>query len=150
MNPVETYICEAPKEHYEALTKLRNILRDTLTPLGYEECISYGMIGYVVPFSLYPAGYHCDTSLPLPFTNIASRKSGISLYHMGVGADPDLLKWWQEAYVKENNGKLDMGVGCIRFKKIDQIPYDLIRDLMQKISANEWISLYEKRYRNKN
>lgn len=105
------------------------------------------MIGYVVPFSLYPIGYHCDPSLPLPFVSIASRKTGISLYHMGISASPDLLQWWQEEYTKYNIGKLDMGVWCIRFKKLDQIPYDLIRELMQKVSAKEWIELYEKLYK---
>lgn len=84
MNEIEHYISKAPLEHQEALRKLRNILRDTLVPLGYEERISYGMIGYVVPFSLYPSGYRSDTSLPLPFVNLATRKAGIHIYHMGV------------------------------------------------------------------
>ncbi len=149
MNPIDHYISEAPIEHQEALGKLRNILRDILIPLGYEECMSYGMIGYVVPFSLYPTGYHCDTKLPLPFITLATRKSGINLYHMGLAADPELLKWWQEEYAKCNIGKLDMGVGCIRFKKLDLIPYTLIKEVLEKISAKEWIKLYEKRYRSK-
>lgn len=149
MNPIDTYISEAIPEHREALTQLRNILRDTLVPLGYEECMSYGMIGYVVPRSLYPDGYHCDPKLPLPFVNLASRKAGIHIYHMGVGADPGLLKWWEAEYAKTNNGKLDMGRGCIRLKKIEKIPYDLIRKLMTKIPATEWIKLYEKTYKNK-
>lgn len=149
MNPIDTYISEGPPEHHEAISKLRNILRDTLIPLGYEECMSYKMIGYVVPFSLYPSWYHCDTKLPLPFVNLASRKAWIHIYHMGVGADPDLLKWWQEEYAQRNNGKLDMGRGCIRFKKVEQIPYDLIKELIGKIDAKSWISLYEKTYRNK-
>ena len=108
MNPIDAYISEATPEHQEALTKLRNTLRDALAPLGYEECMSYGMIGYVVPKTSYPAGYHCDPKLPLPFVNLASRKAGIHIYHMGVGADPVLLKWWEEEYAKMNNGKLDM------------------------------------------
>jgi Domain of unknown function (DU1801) len=149
MNPIDLYISEAPIEQQDALSKLRTILRDTITPLGFEECMSYGMIGYVVPFSLYPSGYHCDTSLPLPFINVASRKSGINLYAMGVAADPDILKWWQEEYAKCNIGKLDMGVGCIRFKKLDLIPYALIEELAGKITAEEWIKIYEKRYRNR-
>lgn len=126
MNPVDTYISEAPPEHHDALIRLRDILKDTLVPLGYEECISYGMIGYVVPFSLYPSGYHSDKSLPLPFINLATRKQGVHLYHMGLGADKDLLEWWKTEYAKQNIGKLDMGVGCIRLKKIENIPYNLI------------------------
>lgn len=75
MHPIDLYISEAPAEHQVSLAKLRDILRDTLIPLGFEECISYGVIGYVVPFVLYPEGYHCDTKLPLPFVNLASRKA---------------------------------------------------------------------------
>lgn len=110
MNPIDLYISEALRGHQDSLAKLRNIIRETLIPIGYEECMSNGMIGYVVPFSLYPIGYHCDPSLPLPFVSIASRKTGISLYHMGISASPDLLQWWQEEYTKYNIGKLDMGV----------------------------------------
>lgn len=99
MDTIETYIKETLPEHQEVLGKLRNILRDALIPLGYEECISYGMIGYVVPHSLYPSGYHVDPSLPLPFVALASQKHGIHLYHMGIYAKPELLTWWQDAYV---------------------------------------------------
>jgi hypothetical protein len=101
------------------------------------------MIGYVVPFSLYPLGYHCDTSLPVPFVALANQKSGIHLYHMGIYADPILLQWWEEAYSRENIGKLDMGKSCIRFKNMSKIPYSLIRELMNKMSAHKWIQLYE-------
>lgn len=149
MNPIDLYISGAPPLHQDPLSRLRNILRDSLIPLGFEECINYGMIWYVVPFSLYPSGYHGDASFPLPFINLASRKSGISLYHMGLAADPMLLKWWQEEYAKCNIGKLDMGVGCIRFKKLENIPYDLIKEVVKKISAEKWIELYQKRYRSK-
>lgn len=143
MNPIDAYIADAPVERQEALTRLREILRETLVPLGYEECISYGMIGYVVPHSLYPHGYHVDPSLPLPFVALANQKSGIHLYHMGIYMDTALLQWWQDAYNKENIGKLDMGKSCIRFKNISKIPYSIIRELMGKMSANEWIELYE-------
>lgn len=143
MNVIDQYISETPIEYQESLSKIRNILRDTLVPLGYEECLSYGMIGYVVPFSLYPSGYHCDTSLPLPFVALARQKHGIHLYHMGIYAHPELLKWWQESYMKENIGKLDMGKSCIRFKNISKIPYTLISTLMTKMNVNEWIEIYE-------
>ncbi|MFZ2255334.1 MAG: DUF1801 domain-containing protein [Patescibacteria group bacterium] len=149
MTTVDAYIADAPPDRQESLQKLRTLLRDTLIPLGYEECISYGMIGYVVPFSLYPDGYHCDDHLPLPFINLAARKSGISLYHMGVAADRVLLKWWQDEYAKQNIGKLDMGVGCIRFKKLENIPYTLIQELAEKISAQEWIQIYTKSVKNR-
>jgi hypothetical protein len=105
------------------------------------------MIGYVVPRTTYPAGYHCDTSLPLPFVNLATRKSGVSLYHMGISCDEKILQWWTEEYTKIS-GKLDMGRGCIKFKKLEKIPYELVRELMSKIDTHRWIELYEKTYRN--
>ena len=149
MNPIDLYISQTTPEHQEALMKLRTLLRDTLMPLGYEECMNYGMIGYVIPFSLYPAGYHCDPKLPVPFVAIASQKHGIHLYHMWIYTRPELLKWWEESYMKKNIGKLDMGKSCIRFKNLEKIPYSLIEELMRKISATEWVPLYEKAYKNR-
>ena len=139
MNPIEVYISEANPAHQEDLSKLRIMLRDTPIPLGYEERISYGILGYVVPYSLYTQGYHCKPEIQLPFITLASRKSWISLYHMGMWASPELLEWWKSEYKKRNTWKLYMGVGCIRFKKLETIPYDLITELMGKISATEWI-----------
>lgn len=144
MTPIDNYIADAPPERQEALSRLRDILRETLVPLEYKECISYGMIGYVVPHTLYPLGYHCDTSLPVPFVALANQKSGIHLYHMGIYMDTALLQWWQDAYIQEKIGKLDMGKSCIRFKNLEKIPYSLIGELMGKMSANEWIELYKK------
>lgn len=105
--------------------------------------MSYGMIGYVIPHSIYPAGYHCDPKLPLPFINIASQKNSITLYHMGIYAKPGLLEWWQTEYAKTNKGKIDMGKGCIRFKKINEIPHELIGRLVSKLTPKEWIEYYE-------
>jgi hypothetical protein len=102
MTLIDAYIANTPPERQKVLTKLRDILRETLVPLGYDECINYGMIGYVVPFSLYPSGYHCDTSLPLPFVALANQKSGIHLYHLGIYAHLPLLEWWQNAYTEAN------------------------------------------------
>jgi Domain of unknown function (DU1801) len=144
MSLIDLYIANAPPERQQYIANIRNILRETLVPLGYEECMSYGMIGYVVPFPLYPAGYHCDTSLPLPFVALANQKHGIHLYHMGIYADPILLQWWEDAYNRENIGKLDMGKSCIRFKNTEKIPYPLIRELMTRMPATVWVSLYEK------
>jgi hypothetical protein len=81
-DPIDTYISEAPQEHQEALIKIRDILRKGLVPLGFEECITYGMIGYIVPFSTYPQGYHTDRKQPLPFVCLATKKAGVHLYHM--------------------------------------------------------------------
>ncbi len=139
---VEEYLNEVPNERREAVEKLRAAIKKNL-PEGFEETMSYGMIGYVVPKSKYPDGYHCDPELPLPFINLASQKAGISLYHMWIYQDPELLAWFEEEYPKHANRKLDMGKSCIRFKKLDDIPYELIGELASKMSADEWIRLYE-------
>lgn len=137
------YIKEIPSERMEAFTTLRNTVLKHI-PKGFEECMGYGMIGYVVPHKLFPAGYHCDPKLPLPFASIASQKNFIALYHMGLYANPELLDWFVAEYPKHCKTKLDMGKGCVRFKKIDDIPFKLIGELMKKITVKDWIALYEK------
>lgn len=112
-------------------------------PEGFIAAISDGGLGYVVPHSLYPAGYHCKPAEPLPFAGIASQKNSINLYHMGIYSDPALLEWFVSEYPKHSSKKLDMGKSCIRFKKPEDIPFDLIGELMKKMNALEWISLYE-------
>ena len=112
-------------------------------PSDFEECISYGMIGFVVPHSLYPKGYHCDPKLPLPFISIANQKNSINLYHMGIYANADLLDWFVDSYNKSSGSKLDMGKSCIRFNPKKEIPYLLIQELCSKMKAEEWIKLYE-------
>ena len=105
--------------------------------------MQYGMLGYVVPHNIYPDGYHCNPKDALPFMALASQKNHIGFYHMGIYSDPDLMKWFTEEYPKHATGKLDMGKSCIRFKKVDDIPNDLIGELCGKMSAREWIELYE-------
>jgi len=143
---VENYIEQLPDDRKAAIQHLRKVFTDNL-PSGFQECISYGMIGYVVPHSIYPAGYHCDPKLPLPFINIASQKSHIAVYHMGIYADAELLNWFQTTYTKQVKGKLDMGKSCIRFKKPEQIPFELFAELASKMKVQEWIDLYEKNYK---
>jgi hypothetical protein len=139
---VEEYLKEIPEERKPYFHKLRETIVKNI-PDGFVEQMSYGMIGFVVPHSIYPDGYHCTPKLPLPFINIASQKNFISLYHMGLYADKELLNWFVTEYPKYSSLKLDMGKGCIRFKKWDQIPYDLIGQLMRKITVQDWISSYE-------
>ena len=141
-NTPEQYIDQLPDDRKQAMTKLRQIILDNI-PEGFEEVMIYGMIGYVVPHTIYPDGYHSNTELPLPFINIASQKNFIALYHMGIYADPELKDWFEKEYPKHCKTKLDMGKSCIRFKKVDQIPYDLIEELVQKMSVQKWIDLYE-------
>ncbi len=138
----EQYIKELPADRKEPITKLRETVLKNL-PKGFKEVMAYGMLGYVVPHDIYPAGYHCDPKLPLPFVNIASQKNFIALYHMGIYANPDVLKWFTAEYKKINPAKLDMGKGCLRFKKPEHIPYKLIGDLIKKISVKDWIKTYE-------
>ncbi len=143
---VDQYINELPEERKEAISKLRKFVKKNL-PKGFKECMSYGMIGYVVPHSIYPAGYHCTPELPLPFMNIASQKNFIAVYHMGVYSDKKINDWFIEEYNKLNLGKLDMGKSCLRFKKAEKIPFELIGQLASKVTVEEWINTYEKNFK---
>lgn len=143
---VQEIIDSQPEERKEAFSKLHQVIVDNI-PDGFEAAISYGMLGYVVPHSLYPAGYHCKPSEPLPFASIASQKNSINFYHMGIYAKPELLDWFVAEYPKHSKQKLDMGKSCVRFKKIEEIPYDLIAQLMQKMTVKDWVELYERNYK---
>jgi len=140
-NPAE-YIHLIPDERKPAFTKLRNVILENL-PLGFEETIQYGMIGFVVPHSIYPAGYHCDSKIPLPFMSIASQKNFVAVYHMGIYADKSLMEWFINEYPKHCTIKLDMGKSCLRFKKPEHIPYELIGKLASKLNVEQWINIYE-------
>ncbi len=139
----EEYIAQIPNERKEVMQKLRSVLLNN-QPKGFVEGISFGMIGYYVPHSIYPSGYHCTPELPLPFMNIASQKNSINIYHSGIYADKNLYEWFVSEYQKYSKRKLDMGKSCIRFKKNDEIPFDLIGELCKKMTVEEWINLYEK------
>ncbi len=139
---VDQYLLEVPSERQVCFNQLRDVMLANI-PAGFVEQMSYRMIGYVVPHSLYPAGYHCDTNLPLPFASIASQKNFIALHHMGIYSNPAMLDWFVNEYPKHCKLKLDMGKSCIRFKKPEQIPFDLIAELMRKITVEEWIGLYQ-------
>lgn len=138
----EDYLTQIPEDRREAMTKLRNTIKNNL-PKGFQEGITYGMIGYSVPHSIYPAGYHCTPELPLPFMSFASQKNSINLYHMGLYAKPELYHWFVNEFPKHSKRKLDMGKSCIRFKKPEDIPFDLIAELSTKMTVQEWIDLYE-------
>jgi hypothetical protein len=140
---VEEILANIPEERKEAFTKLHQTIVDNL-PKGFEPGISYGGLGYVIPHSLYPAGYHCKPSEPLPFAGLASQKNSINFYHMGIYSDPALMDWFLAEYPKHCSQKLDMGKSCIRFKKPEHIPYELMAQLMQKMTAEQWIALYER------
>lgn len=140
---VDAYFEQLPADRLEAMKKLRACLKKNL-PKGFVESMSYGMPSFVVPHSNYPSGYHCDPKVPLPFISWASQKNFIALYHMGLYAQPELLKWFTEQHAARVKGKLDMGKSCIRFKKPEAIPFELLADLASKMTPDDWIRLYEK------
>ena len=144
----EEYIAQIPEERKEAFSKLRKTIQENL-PDGFKECINYGMIGYVVPKSTYPDGYHCDPELPLPFMSIASQKNFIALYHSGIYADKKLHDWFVKEYPKHVSTKLDMGKSCIRFKNVKKIPFDLLAELCTKMSPKDFIEIYENNIKKK-
>ncbi|MBK7233422.1 MAG: DUF1801 domain-containing protein [Saprospiraceae bacterium] len=139
---VHDILVNVPKDRVEAFNKLHDVIVINL-PKGFEAAISYGGLGYVVPHTLYPAGYHCKPSDPLPFSGLASQKNSINFYHMGIYSDPKLLDWFVGEYPKHSAQKLDMGKSCVRFKKLEEIPYKLIGELMKKVSVKDWIVTYE-------
>ncbi len=142
-NTPNEYIAQLPQERKVVIEKLRGTILENL-PNGFEEQLSYGMLGYIVPHSLYPAGYHVQPELPLPFINLASQKNFIALYHSGIYAEPAIMNWFKNEYPNHCKRKLDMGKSCVRFKSMDDIPYELIAELCTKMTPTEWISLYEK------
>ncbi|MBT7377079.1 MAG: DUF1801 domain-containing protein [Candidatus Marinimicrobia bacterium] len=145
-NSVDEYLKAIPEDRREVLTLIRKLLFDNI-PSGFEEVLGYGMPAYVVPHSIYPSGYHCDSKLPLPFINFASQKNFVAFYHMGIYAKPELLEWFVGEYPKHCSAKLDMGKSCIRFKKVENIPFGLLADLVTKMTVDEWITIYEEKFK---
>ncbi len=141
----DQYYEELPADRKEAMIKLRNEIKKNI-PKGFKEGMGYGMVGWDVPHSIYPAGYHCKPEQPLPFLGLASQKNFIAVYHMGIYSDPKLLEWFTGEYAKQVKGKLDMGKSCIRFKKPENIPFKLMGELASKMTVEEWVELYETLY----
>ena len=131
-----------PADRRAAISAVRKVILANL-PAGYVECISYGMIGYVVPHSLYPAGYHCDPKLPLPLANLGSQKNHMALHVMTVYGDPATEKWLRSTWTATGK-KLDMGKCCVRFKKIDEVPLDVIGQLIARVPVKNYIARVEK------
>lgn len=139
---IADYLDTLPEDRKTVISKLLAVI-DANIPEGFERQMSYGMIGWVVPKSIFPAGYHCDPKLPLPFLNIASQKNFVALYHMGMYSDENLLNWFTAEFPKHAKYKLDMGKSCVRFKKMDDIPYELIGQLVAKMTPQNWIDRYQ-------
>lgn len=140
---VDEYLAGVPADRRPYFDSLRQAILENI-PEGFVEQMNYGMIGYVVPHSLFPDGYHCDPKLPLPFANIASQKHFIGFYHMAMYANQKLLDWFVTEYPKHTDARLDMGKSCVRFKKFDQIPFDLVGEFMKKVTVEDWIATYKK------
>ena len=145
-NSISEYLENIPEDRKAVMQKLISTISENL-PNGFTEQLGYGMPAWVVPHSLYPDGYHCSPELPLPFMNIASQKNFIALYHMGIYANPELMQWFVSEYPKHCSRKLDMGKSCIRFKKIEEIPFELIAELCTKMTSKNWIELYENKFK---
>lgn len=143
---VNEYLAQVAEDQAKPFGKLRQAIRKGLPP-GFEETVNYGMIGYVVPHSLYAPGYHCNPKEPLPFMNIAAKKGNISLYHMGIYGNPGLKKWFFDELAKSSRHKIDAGKGCVKFKYYDEIPFELVRELASRISVEDWIDYYERNIR---
>lgn len=139
---VKEYLYSLPENRMKAIASMRKVILKNL-PEGFAEGMQYGMIGYFVPHKLYPDGYHSDPSQPLPFIGLASQKNFIALYHMALYSDKKLLAWFNKEYEKYSNKKPDMGKTCLRFKKTDDIPLELIGELASKVTVDDWIDLYE-------
>lgn len=137
----EEYIDNLPDDRKEIIRKMREVILKNL-PKGFREGVAYGMIGYVVPHSLYPPGYHVNPSLPLGFIMLASQKNHIAFYHMGLYGGAH-LDWFKKEWPKHTSKKLDMGKSCIRFKKPEDVPLDLIGELCTRMTPQQWIACYE-------
>jgi uncharacterized protein YdhG (YjbR/CyaY superfamily) len=138
---VDEYLAELPEDRRQAISAVRQVILDNL-PQGYEEQMQYGMIGYVVPKSIYPKGYHCNPKEPMPYAGLGSQKQHMSLYVCSIYGHPDVDAWFRSAYAASGK-KMDMGKGCVRFKKLDDLPLDVVGQLIARVSVEECIARYE-------
>jgi Domain of unknown function (DU1801) len=139
---VEEYLQGLPAERRMAINAVRKVILANL-PKGYVECMSYGMIGYVVPHRLYPAGYHCDPKLPLPYANLGSQKNHMVLHLMTVYFHPTTGQWFRKAWQAAGK-KLDMGKCCVRFKKLEDVPLEVIGQIIARVPVKDYIARVEK------
>jgi hypothetical protein len=138
----DEYIASLPDDRKAAVSAIRDAVNSSL-PEGFKECIAYGMIGWVVPHEIYPPGYHCNPKLPLGYMNLASKKGHIALHCLSLYGSEKLLAWFQKEWPKHTSYKLDMGKGCVRFKKFDDLPLKLISELAAKLTTQQWIDICE-------
>jgi hypothetical protein len=139
---VDEYLAELPEDRREAIEAIRKVILKNL-PKGYEEGVLYGMIGCYVPHSIYPDGYHCTPTDSLPFANLASQKNHMSFYGMGIYVDEAQARWFVDEW-KKTGKKLDMGKSCVRFKKLDDVPLEVVGKAIKRMPVKKYIELYEK------
>jgi hypothetical protein len=139
---VEQYLAELPADRREALEAIREVILQNLDESGFEEGMQYGMIGYFVPHRVFPAGYHCDPRQPLPFASLASQKSHMALYLMCVYGNEENERWFRDAWTRSGK-KLDMGKSCIRFKKLSDVPLDVVGEMIRRVPAARYIEHYQ-------
>jgi hypothetical protein len=138
---VDAYLDSLPKERSHALRAVRRVILENL-PAGYEEHMQYGMITYVVPHSLYPAGYHCNPEQPLPYASLGSQKNHMALYLMSVYGDPALDQWFRGAW-QASGKRLDMGKSCVRFRTLEDLPLEVIGQVIARVSAKKYVARVE-------
>ncbi|RJG19186.1 DUF1801 domain-containing protein [Massilia cavernae] len=145
---ISDYLATLPGGRRQIVEAVRNVIVANLDG-GYAEGMQYGMIGYAVPHSIFPAGYHCDPKQPLPFAGLASQKNYVSLYLMGLYSgcteenETDEVRWFRDAWAASGKKKLDMGKACVRFKKLDDVPLDVIGEAIRRIPAQLYIERYQ-------
>jgi uncharacterized protein YdhG (YjbR/CyaY superfamily) len=138
----DEYIAALPADRREIIAAIRQTINANI-PDGFRECMPYGMIGWVVPHSIYPNGYHVDPSKPLGLISLASQKNHIALYHMGLYPGTELNDWFVNEWPKHSKKKLDLGKSCLRLKRAEDVPLKLIGELSSKLTAKRWAELYE-------
>ena len=139
---VDQYLAELPFDRREAINAVRKVILKNL-PDGFEEGMQYGMIGYFVLHKLFPAGYHCDPSQPLTFAALASQKNYMAIYLMTIYGHKETEEWFVKAY-KASGKKLDMGKSCVRFKKLDDLPLDVIGQAIARVPVEKYIRAYQR------
>lgn len=138
---VKEYLSSLPADRRAALSAVRAVIRKNLDK-GYKEGLQYGAIGYYVPHSVYPAGYHCDPKQPLPFVGLGSQKNHMSFGIMTLYLDPEADAWFRREWAKTGK-KLDMGKVCIRFRKLEDLPLELIGRAIARVPVADCVALYE-------
>jgi len=138
---VDEYLKGLPADRREAISAVRRIILANL-PDGYQECISYGMIGYVVPHSIYPKGYPCNPKLPLPFANLGSQKNHMALHLMSVYGDSKTEQWFRKSWEAAGK-KLDMGKACVRFKRLEDVPLEVVGQVFARTPVADYIARIE-------